>query len=420
MQATHSNNNTSNNLLNQPLRLPNGTVINNRLAKAATSETLATYSNNPTQELVTLYQRWAQSGIGMIITGNIMIDRRALGEPGNVVIEDERDLAILQQWTSAVTSQGSLLWAQLNHPGKQSPKGLNERNISASAVPFSKDTQSMFATPEAATETEILDIIERFGRSAAICQKAGFSGVQIHAAHGYLLSQFLSPHHNIRQDAWGGSPAKRRRLLLEIYQEIRRQVGPNYPIALKLNSADFQKGGFTEAESLAVIEALATAGIDLIEISGGTYETGVAKAQKSSTVAREAFFLEFAEQVRERVSTPLMVTGGFKSYHGMNNALASGALDMVGIGRLMTIDPDAPKYLLQGQDSRQTVKPIKVGIKLIDNLGVMDVFWYSGQIKRIARGQAPKPNESALRAFIRMVLRNGWGTMATKRLRAKS
>lgn len=417
MKTTNS---TNNDLLNQPLSLPNGTVIVNRLAKAATSETLATYSNNATQDLVRLYQRWAASGIGMIITGNIMIDRRALGEPGNVVIEDERDLAVLQQWADGVTTQGSQLWAQLNHPGKQSPKGLNERNISASAVPFSKDTQSLFATPEAATETEILDIIERFGSSAAICQKAGFSGVQIHAAHGYLLNQFLSPHHNVRDDAWGGSAAKRRRLLLEIYQEIRHQVGHDYPIAIKLNSADFQKGGFTEEESLAVIEALAAAGIDLIEISGGTYETGVAKAQKSPTIAREAFFLEFAEKVRDRVSTPLMVTGGFKSYQGMNSALASGALDIVGIGRLMTIDPDAPKYLLQGQNSQHSVKPIKVGIELIDNLGFMDVFWYGGQIKRIARGQNPKPNESALRAFIRMIFKSGWGTFSTKRLRAKS
>lgn len=218
----------------------------------------------------------------------------------------------------------------------------------------------------------------------------------------------------------GGTPAKRQRLLLEIYHEIRRQVGPDYPIAIKLNSADFQKGGFTEEESLAVIEALTAAGIDLIEISGGTYETGIAKAQKASTMAREAFFLEFAEKVRKRVNTPLMVTGGFKSYQGMNNALASGALDMVGIGRLMTIDPEAPKNLLQGRNSVHTVRPIKVGIKMIDNLGVMDVFWYTEQIKRIARGQEPKPSESALRAFIRMIFKSGWATFSTRRLRAKN
>ena len=229
------------NLLNQPLTLPNGFSIPNRLAKAATSETLATYSNNPTEKHVRLYQRWAASGIGMIISGNIMIDRRALGEVGNVVVEDERDFEILQKWAKTVTVQGSQLWAQLNHPGKQSPKGLNIRNISASVVPFGSEMQSLFATPDEATHAEIIDIIQRFGRSAVICKKAGFSGVEIHAAHGYLINQFLSPLHNLRNDEWGGTPEKRRRFLMEVYAEIRKQVGKEFPIAIKLNSADFQK-----------------------------------------------------------------------------------------------------------------------------------------------------------------------------------
>lgn len=406
-------------LLNQSLTLPNGTVINNRLAKAATSETLATYSNNPTPKHVQLYQRWAASGIGMIITGNIMIDRRALGEAGNVAIEDERDFSMLQQWAQGVTDQGSQLWAQLNHPGKQAIKGLNVRTISASAVPFNAEMQAMFATPDAATDAEIKDIIQRFGRSAAICKKAGFSGVQIHAAHGYLINQFLSPHHNLRDDHWGGSAEKRRNFLIEVYKAVRTEVGQDFPVAIKLNSADFQKGGFTEEESLATIQALATLGIDLIEISGGTYETGVAKSQqKASSAAREAFFLEFAEKVRHSVTTPLMVTGGFRSVEGMNNALASGALDLVGIARLMAIDPDAPQFLLNGQNSRYAVKPIKTGIKKIDSLGVMEVLWYALQLKRIAQGKPTKPNESGLWALLKSLLSNGWGTYATKRSRA--
>lgn len=406
-------------LLNQSLTLPNGTVINNRLAKAATSETLATYSNNPTPKHVQLYKRWAASGIGMIITGNIMIDRRALGEAGNVAIEDERDFSMLQQWAQGVTDQGSQLWAQLNHPGKQAIKGLNVRTISASAVPFNAEMQAMFATPDAATDAEIKDIIQRFGRSAAICKKAGFSGVQIHAAHGYLINQFLSPHHNLRDDHWGGSAEKRRNFLIEVYKAVRTEVGQDFPVAIKLNSADFQKGGFTEEESLATIQALATLGIDLIEISGGTYETGVAKSQqKASSAAREAFFLEFAEKVRHSVTTPLMVTGGFRSVEGMNNALASGALDLVGIARLMAIDPDAPQFLLNGQNSRYAVKPIKTGIKKIDSLGVMEVLWYALQLKRIAQGKPTKPNESGLWALLKSLLSNGWGTYATKRSRA--
>lgn len=408
------------NLLNQPLTLPNGVVIPNRLAKAATSETLATYSNNPTEKHIRLYQRWASSGIGMIITGNIMIDRRALGEPGNVVIEDERDFEILKKWAKTVTEQGSQLWAQLNHPGKQSPKGLNARNISASAVPFGTEMQSLFAPPDEATHDEIIEIIQRFGRSAVICKNAGFSGVEIHAAHGYLINQFLSPLHNLRNDEWGGTPEKRRKFLMEVYQEIRKQVGTDFPIAIKLNSADFQKGGFTEEDSLEVIKALAAAGIDLIEISGGTYESGVAKApQKSSTIAREAFFIDFAEKVRKHVTTPLMVTGGFRSAEGMNQALESNAFDVVGIARLMAIDPNAAKYLLAGMDSKQNVQPIKTGIKKIDSLGIMEVLWYTQQLNRIAQGKAPKPKESGLWAFIKSVLRSGWGTYATQRTRIK-
>lgn len=406
-------------LLTHSLRLPNGSVIRNRLAKAATSETLATYANRPTARLVQLYQRWAASGIGLIITGNVMIDRRALGEPGNVVIEDESDLPVLERWARSATDQGASIFVQLNHPGKQSTKGLNVSNLAPSAVPFSKEMAALFETPREATDGEIRDIIQRFGRSAAICKKAGFSGVQIHAAHGYLINQFLSPHHNQRNDEWGGSTEKRRRFLLAVYAEIRRQVGPHYPVAIKLNSADFQRGGFTEEESLATVQALVDAGIDLVEISGGTYETGVAQPKKASSQAREAYFIEFAEKVRAAVQVPLMVTGGFRSAAGMNAALRSGAVDVVGVARLMVIDPDAPAALLQGRDSERRVRPIKTGIKQIDSLGLMEVLWYSLQIKRIAAGGEPRPNESGLWAFIKSIVLSGWGTFKTRRLRAQ-
>ena len=240
-------------LLNQPLRLPNGSALRNRLAKAAMSETLGTYDNRPTAELVQLYRRWASSGLGLIMTGNVMINRRALGEPGNVVIEDETDLPVLRQWAQAVTQQGAAIWAQLNHPGKQSTKGLNAYNLAPSAVPLGPDMAALFETPREATAAQIQDIIERFGRSAAICKKAGFTGVEVHGAHGYLISQFLSPLHNRRSDEWGGSPERRRRFVLAVYAEIRRQVGPDYPVGIKLNSADFQRGGFSEEESMETI-----------------------------------------------------------------------------------------------------------------------------------------------------------------------
>lgn len=412
------------NLLNQPLQLPNGSVLRNRLAKAAMSETLATYGNRPTQDLVRLYRRWAASGLGLLITGNVMIDRRALGEPGNLVIEDASDLAVLQQWTQAVTDQGAALWAQLNHPGKQSTKGLNAYNLAPSAVSFREDMAAFFETPREATPAEIREIITRFGRSAAVCRQAGFSGVQVHGAHGYLVNQFLSPHHNRRTDEWGGSAENRRRFVLAVYAEIRRQVGPDFPVGIKLNSADFQRGGFTEEESLETILALVEAGIDLIEVSGGTYEApamsgAMQTPKKASTVSREAYFLEFAEKVRATVAVPLMVTGGFRTVAGMNAALRAGALDVVGLARLLAIDPQAPVALLQGRDSGARVRPISTGLKAVDRLGLMEVLWYTRQLKRIAKGRAPRPDESGLAAFLKSALHSGWGTFRTRRLRAR-
>ena len=413
------------NLLSQPLRLPNGSALRNRLAKASMSETLATYGNRPTLGLVELYRRWAASGIGLLFTGNVMIDRRALGEPGNVVIEDTSDLPLLRQWAAAATDQGAAIWVQLNHPGKQATKGLNAGTLAPSAVPFRADMQALFETPREASQAEIEDIIRRFGCSAAICKAAGFSGVQIHGAHGYLISQFLSPHHNRREDQWGGSPEKRRRFVLAVYAEIRRQVGPDFPVAIKLNSADFQRGGFTEDESLATMQALVDAGIDLIEISGGTYEDPamsgtLADTRKASTVAREAYFLDFADKARASLKVPLMVTGGFRSAAGMNAALRSGALDVIGIARLMAIDPEAPAALLRGQDSPQRVRPIKTGISMIDRMGVMEIFWYTLQLRRIAEGGDPHPGESGLWAFLKAAMKSGWGTFKTRRLRARA
>ena len=232
--------------------------------------------------------------------------------------------------------------------------------------------------------------------------------MQIHGAHGYLVSQFLSPRSNRRTDDWGGTPEKRRRFVLAVYQAMRKAVGPDFPIGIKLNSADFQRGGFTEEESLDTIRALAAAGIDLIEISGGTYEapamTGVKTSQapvKASTRAREAYFLAFAEKARAAVDTPLVVTGGFRTARAMAQAIESGAVDMVGLARILAIEPDAPLRLLAGQPTAHQVKPITTGLRVIDRLGLLEISWYTGQLRRIGRGEAPRPNESGLWVFAR-------------------
>lgn len=408
-------------LLQQALTLPNGSCLKNRLAKSAMSEALGTTDNHATEALVRLYGRWAAGGIGLLITGNAMIDRRALGEPNNVAIEDDSDMPLLQRWAAAGQVEGTQLWVQLNHPGRQSPKGLNAENVSPSAVPFSPALQAFFAPPRALTEDEIVALIQRFARSAGIVKRAGFSGVQIHAAHGYLISQFLSPLTNQRNDQWGGSAQNRRRFVLEVYRAMRAEVGATFPIGIKLNSADFQHGGFSEDESLAVIQALHDEGIDLIELSGGTYEAPAMSDQKrhrASTLAREAYFLEFAEKVRATVPVPLMVTGGFRSLGGMATALSSGAMDLIGLARGLAIEPDLPQRLLAGQEPQYAVRPISTGIKAIDRMALMEVVWYSRQLRRMAKGQAPKPNESGLWSFCANLLHNGVGTWRTRRLRA--
>lgn len=408
-------------LLQQALTLPNGSRLKNRLAKSAMSEALGTTDNHATEALVRLYGRWAAGGIGLLITGNAMIDRRALGEPNNVAIEDDSDMPLLQRWAAAGQADGTQLWVQLNHPGRQSPKGLNAENVSPSAVPFSPALQAFFAPPRALTEDEIVALIQRFARSAGIVKRAGFSGVQIHAAHGYLVSQFLSPLTNQRSDQWGGSAENRRRFVLEVYRAMRAEVGATFPIGIKLNSADFQQGGFSEDESLAVIQALHEEGIDLVELSGGTYEAPAMSDQKrhrASTLAREAYFLEFAEKVRAAVPVPLMVTGGFRSLGGMATALSSGAMDLIGLARGLAIEPDLPQRLLAGQEPQYAVRPISTGIKAIDRMALMEVVWYSRQLRRMAKGQAPKPNESGLWSFCANLLHNGVGTWKTRRLRA--
>jgi 2,4-dienoyl-CoA reductase-like NADH-dependent reductase (Old Yellow Enzyme family) len=411
------------NTLGQTLTLPCGVTLPNRFGKSAMSETLGTVDNHATEELVRLYGRWADGGTGLVITGNIMIDQRHLGEPHNVAVEDERDLEILTRWADAGTRQGNQLWVQLNHPGKQIPKLLASGDtLSPSAIPFRRELSAHFKTPRALTEDEIQDIIARFARSAAIIKNAGFTGVQIHGAHGYLVSQFLSGHHNQRTDHWGGSLENRMRFPLEIYRAIRAAVGPEYPISIKLNSADFQRGGFSEEESMTVAATLASEGLDLLEISGGTYEspTMSGKDVRESTLQREAYFLEYADKIRARVSIPLMVTGGFRTSEGMAAAVESGATDIVGLARPLAVEPDLPKRILAGESVHSVVTPRRTGIKAIDDMAMMEVVWFARQLHRMGRGKEPVRDESVLMAMVRSMTMVAIRSTRTRRMRLRA
>ncbi|MFZ5563540.1 MAG: NADH:flavin oxidoreductase/NADH oxidase family protein [Thermodesulfobacteriota bacterium] len=416
----HSKDSAPEDLISRPFVLPCGQTVKNRLMKSAMSEALGTADNHMTRGLVTLYGRWSAGGTGLLVSGNVMIDRRALGEPYNVAIEDERDMELLCAWARAGTQNSTQCWIQLNHPGKQVPRGLNKESLAPSAIPFRKELQRFFVTPREMTGAEIEDVLDRFARSAAIVKKAGFTGVQIHGAHGYLVSQFLSPHHNRRTDIWGGSAQNRRRFLLEAFRRIRSVVGPAFPVAVKLNSADFQRGGFSEPESMEVIAALAAEGVDLVEISGGNYEAPAMSGAKvsDSTREREAYFLEFARAARNAVRVPLAVTGGFRTAGAMARALADDSLDMVGMARPLAVDPDYASKILAGRPPTVTIRPITTGIRFLDKTALMEVAWYSRQLRRMAKGKSPRPDESGLLSFIKVMVASTWRTSQTRRLRA--
>jgi 2,4-dienoyl-CoA reductase-like NADH-dependent reductase (Old Yellow Enzyme family) len=403
-----------------PLTLPCGLVLKNRLLKSAMSEVLGTTDNRVTPRLATVYGRWARGGIGTLVTGNVMVDRRALGEPNNVALEDDRDADALTAWAQAGTEAGTQLFMQLNHPGRQSPRGLNPQNVAPSAVPWGPEMETFFSAPRALTEPEIDDICTRFATAARLAKEAGFTGVQVHGAHGYLVSQFLSPLTNKREDAWGGSLENRWRFGAEVYRRIRAAVGPTFAVSIKLNSADFQRGGFTEDEGIEVVKHFGSLGFDLIEISGGTYESPAMSRGgevKESTKKREAFFLEFAEKARAVTRVPLALTGGFRTRAGIDQALATGAIDVAGLARAVVLDPEFPSKLLAGEGAVSLVKPITSGIARIDRAALLEVLYYSRQIARLADGLEPRPDESPLAVLAQSFLSTGWRTFRT-RLRA--
>ncbi|STZ76537.1 NADH:flavin oxidoreductase/NADH oxidase family protein [Bergeriella denitrificans] len=388
--------------ISTPLTLSNGVVLKNRLYKAAMDEQLAP-NNTPGQVLVRLYDTWAKGGAAVLVTGHVMIDRRFSANFDTTAVDDERDLPILQAWVQAGTQNGTKLLMQLNHPGKQIPKNVNKQPVAPSAVPLSKELSALFNPPRALSEDEILDIIRRFGQSAKIAEKAGFSGVQIHAAHGYLLSQFLSPHHNRRTDNWGGSLENRMRILVEIYHEIRRQTSDGFIVALKLNSADFQKGGFGEDESVQVLAKMAALGVDLLEISGGNYESpAMMEGVKDSTKKREAYFLDYADKARAVIGdVPLVITGGFRSMAAMNEALSGGSTDMIGMAKPYAVMPDVADKLTSGSLTHIATPPVRTGIKAIDKRlgGLLEIYWYTKQLHLLGQGKPANPNYSAYKTL---------------------
>ncbi len=396
-------------VLQQPYTLKNGTIIKNRLFKSAMSEQLSDEFNNPLPGLATLYRAWAQGGLGLAITGNIMIERTALGEPRQVVLDEQSDLSEFKHWAQQGKDHNMHIWAQLNHPGKQIPNFICKTPVAPSAIALTNGLEKGFNPPRSLSHDEIITIIGKFANSARLAKEVGFSGVQIHGAHGYLVSQFLSTRHNHRTDQWGGSLENRMRFVVEVYRAIRQQVGDGFPVAIKLNSADFMRGGFTEEESMQVVKTLSEAGIDQIEISGGTYESPAmtGRSVKQSTREREAYFLTYAEQVRQITDTPLVVTGGFRSSKAMIAALQSDATDFIGLARPMTLDTELPNKLMASANFAITLPHLTTGVKAIDKIAMLDITWYEYQLARIAQHKQPNPTLSAWPVFMKTLYSAG-------------
>jgi 2,4-dienoyl-CoA reductase-like NADH-dependent reductase (Old Yellow Enzyme family) len=406
--------------LADPLRLPCGALLPNRLAKAAMTEGLAAADGMANARHVRLYRRWAAGGAGLLLTGNVMVDRRWLERPGNVIVEDRRGQAALANWAKAGTAAGNHLWMQISHPGRQTSRMSSSRPVAPSAEGLK--LLGLFARPRALRGDEIDEIVRRFATTAAIARETGFTGVQVHGAHGYLIAQFLSPVTNRREDEWGGSLEQRSRLLLEIVRAVRAAVGRDFPVAVKLNSADFQQGGFDLPDCVRVAGWLEEEGIDLLEISGGTYEqprlfghagraASAAEPQRDSTRRREAYFLEYAREIRAAVKMPLMVTGGFRSHTAMAAALAAEELDLVGLARPVCTEPELPGRLAAGTATGATPPPaLRFGdnrwagpaspLVLMKFLNIQgELAWYYRQILRLADGLSPDPGLSIARAL---------------------
>jgi len=398
-----------------PFTLPNGQRLNNRIAKAAMTEGLAGSDGVPNAAHEALYRRWAGGGCGLLITGNVVIDSQHRERPGNVVVAGPLSpdaKAAWARWAAAATEHGTQAWVQISHAGRQTQKMVNPHPKAPSAVALALPG-GQFGMPDPLTDAEIHAVIARFADAAVVARDAGFTGVQIHAAHGYLLSQFLSPLANRRNDDWGGRLEDRARVLLETVTAVRAAVGSDFTVAVKLNSADFQKGGFDFDDCLVVAGWLADAGVDCLELSGGTYEqpammdmdglTPREEPKQQSTRQREAYFVQLAKALLAARTPPLMVTGGFRSLAAMDDAVASG-ISLIGVGRPLCAEPACVADLLAGAteelprfEANLAIGPWWTGrwlgpaspFKLVRTLnGFAAQAWFYQQLRRLAAAGA--------------------------------
>ncbi len=356
-----------------PLTLPCGTKLKNRIAKSAMSDSLGDGAGNPTDDQIRLYERWAKGGLALSIIGEVQGSSHFAEKPGNLILNAHSDRDQLGRLAKAGATDNAQLWPQLGHAG-----AMADAPISTPKGPSALDLPGLSCG--ALSLDEIQALPAEFAATASLAKELGFGGVEVHAAHGFLLSQFLSPLFNKREDAYGGSLQNRMRLLLEVISAVRKAVGPDFPVGLKLNATDQLEGGFEEAQSLEVIAALDQMTLDLIDISGGTYFPGATSSSDRS--GSGPYFLEFSGRAREKTSIPLMVTGGFKTFAQAESAIAEGKADLIGLARSLVLEPELPSFWLSGQ----CFDPQFPRFKAPPEGGV--TAWYTMQITQNAIGEA--------------------------------
>lgn len=333
---------SSTDVLGSPLELPCGVSLKNRLIKSAMSDSLGDGEGNPTEEQMRLYERWAEGGAALSLIGEVQGDPRYPEKPGNLVLAPGVDMQAMQALAQRGSANDAHIWPQLGHAG-----ALSHLPISQPKGPSALDVDGLRC--EGMLLADIHELPGTYARTAKLAQDAGFGGVQVHAGHGFLFSQFLSPLFNQRTDAYGGSIEGRFRIIHEVIDEIRLTVGPSFPIGIKINSTDKLVGGLTEDDSLEVVRSLDQTSVDLIDISGGTYFPGAASSSDGASSSSGPYFIDFAKRVKEVTSIPITATGGFETRDQAKDAVETGCADAVSLARAMVLNPSLANAWLSEQ-----------------------------------------------------------------------
>ena len=328
----------------------NNMPLKNRIIRSATWEGMCAPDGRPTPKLADFYTELARGGVGLIITGYAFVSPEGKQLPGKMGIHDDHFAADFLRLTDAVHAADGAIAVQLVHAGGQaSIEAAGQRPVAPSAVEVPQYPQ----IPAALTPAQIAAIVDSFGAAAARARQWGFDAVQLHGAHGYLINQFLSPLTNRRTDSYGGDIDHRCRFLMQVFDAVRKSVGNDFPVMIKLNADDFLDGGLNRQDALSAARMLDAAGIDAIEVSAGTAASGKKGPARDriNTPEKEAYNLDLARRIKSEVHCPVVVVGGFRSYDVAEAAIRDHGMDAIAMSRPLIREPRLPNRWQQGDRS---------------------------------------------------------------------